>query len=111
MLPAFGNGGITRGPSLAGETGKPEAVVPLPNGRDIPVSLHMPPIKTDIPQAPRAGGEVLVRIAAGPELYVAIDNRARNVVVQHAPAIVGAAVKTTEKNLPAMITKHQKRTG
>jgi hypothetical protein len=32
------NGGITRGPSLAGEAG-PEAVIPLPDGRRIPVKL------------------------------------------------------------------------
>jgi len=32
-------GGITQGPSLAGEAG-PEAVVPLPNGRTIPVQLN-----------------------------------------------------------------------
>lgn len=35
---ALANGGITTGPSLAGEAG-PEAVVPLPNGRSIPVIL------------------------------------------------------------------------
>lgn len=35
---ALANGGITMGPSLAGEAG-PEAVVPLPNGRSIPVIL------------------------------------------------------------------------
>lgn len=41
-MPAFADGGITRGPSLAGEAG-PEAVVPLPDGRRIPVNLQMPP--------------------------------------------------------------------
>lgn len=35
---AFANGGITSGPSLAGEAG-PEAVVPLPDGRTIPVNI------------------------------------------------------------------------
>jgi hypothetical protein len=32
------NGGVTRGPSLAGEAG-PEAVIPLPDGRRIPVKM------------------------------------------------------------------------
>jgi hypothetical protein len=32
------DGGITQGPSIAGEAG-PEAVVPLPNGRSIPVDM------------------------------------------------------------------------
>lgn len=36
FLPPHASGGITRGPSLAGEAG-PEAIVPLPNGRSIPV--------------------------------------------------------------------------
>lgn len=35
-LPPHAMGGITSGPSLAGEAG-PEAIVPLPNGRSIPV--------------------------------------------------------------------------
>lgn len=38
-FPALATGGITSGPSLAGERGI-EAVVPLPNGRSIPVDLH-----------------------------------------------------------------------
>lgn len=38
LLPKFAKGGITSGPSLAGEAG-PEAVVPLPNGRSIPVDF------------------------------------------------------------------------
>ena len=37
-LPAFAEGGITSGTSIAGEAG-PEAVVPLPDGRTIPVNL------------------------------------------------------------------------
>lgn len=39
FMGAFASGGITSGPSLAGENG-PEAVVPLPGGRAIPVSLR-----------------------------------------------------------------------
>jgi hypothetical protein len=34
------DGGITKGPSLAGEAG-PEAVIPLPDGRTIPVKMDM----------------------------------------------------------------------
>lgn len=37
---ALKDGGITSGPSLAGEAG-PEAVIPLPNGRTIPVEMDM----------------------------------------------------------------------
>lgn len=38
---AYANGGIARGPQLAlyGETSRPEAYVPLPDGRSIPVTM------------------------------------------------------------------------
>lgn len=39
-LQTFGKGGITSGPSIAGEAG-PEAVVPLPDGRSIPVKMDV----------------------------------------------------------------------
>ena len=38
-IPKFAKGGITRGVSIAGEAG-PEAVVPLPDGRTIPVRMQ-----------------------------------------------------------------------
>ena len=50
IYPAFAKGGITRGPSLAGEAG-PEAVVPLPDGRRIPVALNMPNIPKAVAQS------------------------------------------------------------
>lgn len=37
-IPAMAKGGITQGPTMAGEAG-PEAVVPLPDGKKIPVKL------------------------------------------------------------------------
>jgi hypothetical protein len=40
-LPGYALGGITSGLSYAGEAG-PEAVVPLPDGRTIPVSMRVP---------------------------------------------------------------------
>ena len=40
---ALKDGGLTNGPSLAGEAG-PEAVVPLPDGRTIPVSIDHNPL-------------------------------------------------------------------
>lgn len=40
-LPKYAKGGIMTGPSIAGEAG-PEAAVPLPDGRNIPVVLSQP---------------------------------------------------------------------
>ncbi|MEO1720955.1 MAG: hypothetical protein AAFR84_00970 [Pseudomonadota bacterium] len=48
-LPAFARGGITSGPSLAGEAGV-EAVVPLPGNRRIPVDIRMPEVMRAAPQ-------------------------------------------------------------
>lgn len=39
-LPAFANGGITSGPSLAGEGFYREAIIPLPDGRSVPVTIN-----------------------------------------------------------------------
>jgi hypothetical protein len=39
-VPAMAQGGITSGVSIAGEAG-PEAVVPLPNGKSIPVDINL----------------------------------------------------------------------
>ena len=39
-MPMLYKGGITRGPSIAGEAG-PEAVVPLPDGKTIPVTINL----------------------------------------------------------------------
>jgi hypothetical protein len=52
-LPEFAQGGIATSPSIFGEAG-PEAAVPLPDGRTIPVTLsgqHMPPINLIAPEA------------------------------------------------------------
>jgi hypothetical protein len=38
LMKELADGGVTTGPSIAGEAG-PEAVVPLPDGRTIPVTM------------------------------------------------------------------------
>lgn len=40
-IPKFAEGGVARGPAIFGEAG-PEAAVPLPDGRRIPVDLRLP---------------------------------------------------------------------
>jgi hypothetical protein len=52
-MPQFAKGGIATSASIFGEAG-PEAAVPLPDGRTIPVTLsgqHMPPINLIAPEA------------------------------------------------------------
>lgn len=109
-LPTFAGGGVARSASIFGEAG-PEAAVPLPDGRRIPVDLRMPQIPAAAP-APRGGGtggEVFVTVQAGPELLVTIDNRAAGVVARAAPSIVKESLSQTQKNLPGMVGRMQKR--
>lgn len=59
-LPRFAGGGVSRSAAIFGEAG-PEAAVPLPDGRRIPVDLRMP----DIPRA-NAGGSGAVNVTVAP---------------------------------------------
>ncbi len=45
-LKRFASGGVSSSAAIFGETGWPEAAVPLPDGRTIPVTLRMPRIAT-----------------------------------------------------------------
>lgn len=61
-LPRFAGGGVARSASIFGEAG-PEAAVPLPDGRRIPVDLRMPePVK--------AGGATAASIVVSPVFNV-----------------------------------------
>lgn len=57
-FPEYASGVVADGPSIFGEKG-PEAAVPLPDGRSIPVALRMPQIPTAAPQG-GTGGPVTI---------------------------------------------------
>jgi tape measure domain-containing protein len=61
QLTSAGGGGIASGPRLSifGEGDDPEAYVPLPDGRTIPVTLSMPEVPSSIGGAP-AGGDTFI---------------------------------------------------
>lgn len=58
-----------------------------------------------------SGGQIMITVSPSDMLYAEIDNRADGAVARSAPAIVGSAVQATDKALPAMISKYQKRRG
>lgn len=61
-LRGYAMGGITTGPSIAGEAG-PEAIVPLPNGRSIPVEWTGGPYNMPAqPSTPRSSTNVNVQV-------------------------------------------------
>lgn len=73
--PKFAKGGITSGPSIAGEAG-PEAVVPLPDGRSIPVTMT------------GGAGNIVVNVDAGGTKAEGDDEKSRRL-----GEVIGAAVK------------------
>jgi hypothetical protein len=97
LLKPYAMGGITSGPSLAGEAG-PEAIVPLPNGRSIPVEWRgMPygsprqmvsthPSTMSMPVTvhvhDETGSEVQAQTSKGPDGNPQIDVYIKNVVKQ-----------------------------
>jgi hypothetical protein len=105
-LPVFARGGISDSAAIFGETGRPEAAVPLPDGRRIPVDLRVDSAK---PARGNVGGSIDVNIRASELLMADVESRAEGVVARRAPQIVGAAVGQVDKAMPGMIRKAQKR--
>jgi hypothetical protein len=100
----FAKGGISNKPAIFGEAG-PEAAVPLPDGRRIPVDLRMP----SIPQAAVAQPQALtVTVVSDDEKFSAyVTDKAGRVVAQAAPSIV----KTSVGASPAATAERQLRYG
>lgn len=86
----FASGGVSHKPAIFGEAG-PEAAVPLPDGRRIPVDLRMPAL------AQRAGVSGSVTVYFNPT----IDNRGASV---EAVARNEATLNKLKAELPAHVT-------
>jgi len=83
----FAEGGISNVPAIFGESG-PEAAVPLPDGRRIPVELR----------GNTGGGESVVRVELGPELVGQVLKQAANQSVQIVKSQAPAAVASAQRN-------------
>lgn len=109
-LPRFAGGGVSRSAAIFGEAG-PEAAVPLPDGRRIPVDLRIPRLPDVAGMA--QGGRVVVAVEASSELDARIKSVSGAAVAdgisRAAPEIVKASVGATEKAFPGMIGRAQKR--
>lgn len=84
-MPLFADGGVTNRPAIFGDAG-PEAAVPLPDGRSIPVTLS----------GGMGGSEVLIRLDQGllAQIVRQADANAVKIVDSRAPA----AVAKTQRN-------------
>lgn len=110
LMPALAEGGRppTDRPSLVGERG-PEVFVPDGAGTIIPNHMLQALGAGGGQQQQRAGGEVVIRVQAAPELYAEIDNRAEAVVVRREPRALQASLEATRNALPGMISSAQSR--
>ncbi|MET3924609.1 tape measure protein [Devosia sp. 2618] len=106
-LRQFAKGGVSRTAAIFGEAG-PEAAVPLPDGRRIPVDLRMPAI----PQARGGEQKMAVHIVLDNELLTAVvRDEAGRVVATAAPTIVGASVNQANKSAPSALARYQQQRG
>ena len=86
-LPKFANGGVSRSAAIFGEAG-PEAAVPLPDGRRIPVDLRAP-------SAAKASSSQAVSVVVAPVFNV------QNGTADGIEKLKGEIAKS----LPSMVTK------
>jgi hypothetical protein len=105
-LPTFARGGVSRSAAIFGEAG-PEAAVPLPDGRSIPVKF----IGTPGPvanQNQQTGGALTVHVTLDSDMLRAeVVNTAGRVVASAAPSIIRAA----NDHAPGAVVDKQMRFG
>ncbi|RAS16115.1 hypothetical protein [Ensifer adhaerens] len=104
-LKKFARGGVSRSAAIFGEAG-PEAAVPLPDGRSIPVKFQAPAI----PKASQSGGgnqqvHVTVGVSADSNgnLLPFVESVSQKTVTAASPKIVSAA----NQQAPAAMAKYQ----
>jgi len=102
-LKRFARGGVARSASIFGEAG-PEAAVPLPDGRRIPVDLRMPE---------RGAGSQGVHVTVGVSadnsgnLLPFVESVSNGTFDRKSPGIVAASVSRANKSAPAAVGRYQ----
>jgi hypothetical protein len=104
-LRRYANGGIANSPQLAlfGEGKRPEAYVPLPDGRSIPVTMDAAPAVQPAPDGPRItinqnapGVEARARVASDGEIMIAVEQ------------IVESRIDANNRSLPGLWAEMQR---
>ena len=105
-LKTFARGGVSNTAAIFGEAG-PEAAVPLPDGRSIPVKFMGPPGPV-ASRSPQAGGALTVHVSLDSDmLHAEVVNTAGQVVARAAPSIIRKA----NHNAPLTVADRQMRFG
>ena len=108
-LKKFARGGVSRSAAIFGEAG-PEAAVPLPDGRSIPVKFQTPAI----PKGGGKSGQQNVQVAVGVsvdndgQLQAYVKSVSQQEVASAAPKIVSAA---NQQVVPTMAKHQQQKAG
>lgn len=107
-LPRFAGGGVAKSASIFGEAG-PEAAVPLPDGRRIPVDLRVPNIPTAA--AAKTTREVItINLQTDTGLIADIaDQRVQTAAGTIVQVAVQQSTKTVKAAMPGMMSEAQKR--
>ncbi|MDX0226762.1 tape measure protein [Sinorhizobium meliloti] len=106
-LKRFARGGVSRSAAIFGEAG-PEAAVPLPDGRSIPVKFQTPAI----PKRSSAGQQAVdvqvgVTVDDDGKLQAYVRRESNAAVTTAAPRILSAA----NQQAPAAVSKYQQQKG
>lgn len=107
-LKKFARGGVSRSAAIFGEAG-PEAAVPLPDGRRIPVDLRVPGVQ----QAAKSGTEtihVVLQDDSGRMAEIA-DQRIQTSAGTIVQVSVQQSVKTVKQQMPGLMANAQARNG
>lgn len=108
-LKKFARGGVSRSAAIFGEAG-PEAAVPLPDGRSIPVKFKTPAI----PKSSQGGGNQQVHVTVGVSadgngnLLPFVESVSQKTVTEASPKIISAA---NQNVVPTMARHQQQKAG
>lgn len=94
-LKRFASGGVSNRAAIFGEAG-PEAAIPLPDGRSVPVTIRMPKV-------PAMGRSTTVAPVINIDARYATRGTAEEIIAQlraAAPGIIAQAVKTSDARFP-----------
>ncbi|MDX2385106.1 tape measure protein [Sinorhizobium medicae] len=107
-LKRFARGGVSRSAAIFGEAG-PEAAVPLPDGRSIPVKFQTPAIPKSNQMGGAQGVQVQVGVAVDDEgkLQAYVKKVSQQEVAASAPKILSAA----NQQAPGAVAQHQAAKG
>ncbi|THK38103.1 hypothetical protein EHS39_11490 [Ensifer sp. MPMI2T] len=107
-LKKFARGGVSRSAAIFGEAG-PEAAVPLPDGRSIPVKFKTPAIPKGGSMGGQQGVSVQVGVSVDDEgkLQAYVKKVSQQEVATASPKILSAA----NQQAPAAVSKYQQQKG